>query len=68
VTTINYGHGGDKAKRRAIRAQVKAMAWERLKAYREEHALDDLLEASHEAIEHAARHMILVKPDEEPEQ
>lgn len=34
MTTIDYHHGGDKAKRRAIRAQVKAMAWEALKRKR----------------------------------
>ena len=68
MTTIDYHHGGDKAKRRAIRAQVKAMAWERLKAYREEHALDEFFKVSGKAIAHAASHPLVVKPDEEPEQ
>ncbi len=63
MTTIDYHHGGDKDKRRAIRARVKEAAWERLKAYREEHAMDGMYHATHEDIEHAARHVLVVDPD-----
>jgi hypothetical protein len=35
MTTIDYQHGGDKAKRRAIRAAAKALAYSERNAKRE---------------------------------